>query len=68
VAKKKLPMSLREAKAYKMLAEGRAAMVTAWMPLVLLVAGAGLLFLARWLGLDLSMLQAVVEMVSTVLQ
>jgi hypothetical protein len=68
IAKKKVTMSMKEAEAYKALAEGKAAIVTAWMPLLLLVAGAGITILILCVGDDLTILRPVVEIVSALLK
>jgi hypothetical protein len=68
IAKKKVTMSMKEAEAYKALAEGKAAIVTAWMPLLLLVAGAGITILILCVGDDLTILRPVVEIVTALLK
>lgn len=51
MAKKNL--SLKEANAYKARAEGTAALVTAWMPLIKVIMIFGIVFLCSWLGVNL---------------
>ncbi|MCL6573979.1 MAG: hypothetical protein K6T88_20230 [Bacillus sp. (in: Bacteria)] len=52
--------SLKEANAYKNRAQGRAELVKAWMPLMLLVTAIGALAVALACGADLSQLVPVV--------
>ncbi|WP_079504784.1 hypothetical protein [Mesobacillus jeotgali] len=61
---KKKPMSRKQALAYKTQQEGKAVLVTAWMPAILLVAGAGILFLFLHTGVDLSQLAPLAEIIS----
>lgn len=57
-------MSHKEALAYKTKQEGKAVMITALMPLLLLVAVAGFITLALLAGVDLSQLAPLAEIIS----
>lgn len=59
-------LSLKEASAYKAQAEGKAALVTAWMPLILLVAGSCIIALCLLLGLDTSKIKPLADLISAV--
>lgn len=61
---KKKPMSVKEALAFKTQQEGKAVVITAWMPAILLVAGAGILFLFALTGVDLSQLAPLADIIS----
>ncbi|WP_147534501.1 hypothetical protein [Bacillus marasmi] len=52
--------SLKEASAYKTRAQGRAELVKAWMPLMLLVTAIGALAIALICGVDVTQLVPVV--------
>lgn len=62
--KKRRSLSPQEANAYKAKKEGQAALVTAWMPLILLVAVFGISALFIALGVDLSGLKPVIELLA----
>ena len=63
---RKKHMSLKDANAYKVQQEGKAALVTAWMPLLTrLVTVVGVITLA-WMGVDAGHLKPIAELFSVV--
>jgi len=58
--------SLQEAKAYTTRAQGRAELVKAWMPLMLLVTAIGALAIAHACGVDITQLVPLVPIYQAV--